>query len=125
MLDIAAEVQSIFQTTQILIVFILFLFTLFYSEIQEKIKQGPEETTLANKELLKEIKQTFWHKSFLLFVSISLIFLLYLTVFIKIVSNWSSEVVQFLLIFIFVVGFFFWSGILMAKLIWKIVKFKV
>lgn len=125
MLDIAAEVQSIFQTTQILLVFILFLFTLFYSEIQEKIKQGPEETTLANKELLKEIKQTFWHKSFLLFVSISLIFLLYMTVFIKIVSNWSSEVVQFLLIFIFVAGFFFWAGILMAKLIWKIVKFKV
>lgn len=128
MLDIAAEVQSIFQTTQILIVFILFLFTLFYSDIQKMLKETPDDdVSFDNKELKEEIIETFWYKSFILFVSTLLIFLLFVPVVKQINFNESlnNEIVQFLLIFVFVFGFFLWSMKLMIHLIYTIiVKFK-
>ncbi|NMC58524.1 MAG: hypothetical protein GYA51_03930 [Candidatus Methanofastidiosa archaeon] len=128
MVDIAVEIHNTLATTQILIVFILFLFTLFYSDIQKMLKETPDDdVSFDNKELKEEIIETFWYKSFILFVSTLLIFLLFVPVVKQINFNESlnNEIVQFLLIFVFVFGFFLWSMKLMIHLIYTIiVKFK-
>lgn len=128
MVDIAVEIHNTLASTQILLVFILFLFTLFYPDIQKMLKQTPEEDAPHdNKKLREEIIETFWYKSFTLFVTTLLIFLLFLTVVCQIIISRSlnNEIIQFLLIFLFVLGFFIWTLILMGKLIYKIKKFKV
>jgi len=110
MVDIAVEIHNTLATTQILIVFILFLFTLFYSDIQKMLKETPDDdVSFDNKELKEEIIETFWYKSFILFVSTLLIFLLFVPVVKQINFNESlnNEIVQFLLIFVFVFGFFY------------------
>jgi len=128
MVDIAVEIHNTLATTQILIVFILFLFTLFYPDIQKMLKETPDDdVSFDNKELKEEIIETFWYKSFILFVSTLLIFLLFVPVVKQINFNESlnNEIVQFLLIFVFVFGFFLWSMKLMIHLIYTIiVKFK-
>ena len=128
MVDIAVEIHNTLATTQILIVFILFLFTLFYSDIQKMLKETPDDdVSFDNKELKKEIIETLWYKLFILFLSTLLIFLLFVPVVKQINFNESlnNEIVQFLLIFVFVFGFFLWSMKLMIHLIYTIiVKFK-
>lgn len=120
-MDITIEINNAFTATQLLIVFVLFLFTLFYSKIQEKIELE-EDGTIAKQILSEEIRNTLWNKSFILFISTLLIILLFFPVLIQICFNWSYsyQVYSFLVIFTFVFGFFGWSIKLMRQLIIKI-----
>jgi hypothetical protein len=132
MTDISLIISNAFTATQLIVVFVIFLFTFFYPEIQSIKNQEieEEESNIATNLLVNQIKETFWGRCVILFFSNLLVFILFLPVFIQILitlkQNWSFnyEIYSFILIFIFISGFLLWSLLLTYQLFDRIKELK-
>lgn len=125
MADIINVISNTFQSTQLIVVFVIFLFTLFYHDIQKKINTDSIDGKKATERLIKSIKETFWGKSFILILATLLVIGLFLPVLWEIINlspklTFDYGIYSFCLIFIFILSFFAWSIWLGYKLLKKI-----
>lgn len=130
--DLNHQISTVFAATQLIVVLVIFLFTIYFPIIDKKIniklKEG-EGKKVAIK-YAKSIKKTFWGKSVILILGNLLVLSLFLPllcqVIINLFQNWSYELYSFLIIFIFISVISIWSLILAIKLfnnIKKLTKF--
>lgn len=124
MMDISTEISNAYQATQLIIVFVIFLFTIFYPTIRLKIDTDAMDGFHAKKRFMIEIRSTFWSKSFIIFLSNLLVILLLLPVINTLARNFdwnfNYEIYSFLVLFIFLLGLFIWSISLSYNVINKI-----
>lgn len=128
-MDLSQQIGSAFEATQIILVFTIFIFTMFYSDIKGRINEevGPGGGEIAQSRLQEKVKETFWGKCFILILSNCLVFLLFLPVFYSISvalfqnrTPLNYEMYSFLLIFLFESCFLVWSIMLSYKILNKI-----
>ncbi len=116
MVDINQKIDIAFTAIQLILVFVIFLFTLFYPEIQNvKREDSKEESIQARKNLANKVKDVFWGKCIILVSSSLLAFLLFLPVFLQVLIDliysfkFSYENYCFTLVFLFICCFLYWS----------------
>lgn len=130
MTDIATEITTAVQSTQLISVFVIFLFTLFYPIIQEKIRIKPNDSPKRNKNVRNEIKQTIKAQCFILLFINGLVLALFLplswTVFWNAFKNGNFDFStnSFLLITFLILIIFLWILYLTYKLIENMRKFE-
>ena len=128
MVDLNQQISDVYTATQLIVVFVVFLFTIYFPIIDKKIniklKEG-EGVRAANK-YAKSIKKTFWGKSIILILSNFLVLSLFAPIICPVITslyhNWSYETYSFLIIFIFIFAIFIWSIIMAYNLFGKIKK---
>ena len=128
MIDLNQQISNVYIATQLIVVFSIFLFTIYFPIIDEKIniklKEG-EGVRAANK-YAKSIKKTFWGRSIILILGNLLVLSLFLPlikqVIVSLFQNWSYETYSYLIIFIFIFAIFVWSLIMAYNLFDKIKK---
>lgn len=113
MIDISHEIANAFAATQIIVVFVIFLFTIFYPIIQKSIaaeKQVGDGEKAINR-LIKGKRSTFLSKCSILILGNFLVFLLFLPVIYSIYINgtFNYETYSFIVIFAFTSCFLAWS----------------
>ncbi len=124
MTDISQEITNAFAATQIIIVFIIFLFTIFYPIIQESIAAEKRSTDAerGKKRLMENKRDTFLSKCLILILGNLLVFFLFLPVIYSIRINWTFnyETYSFMVIFAFMSCFLVWSIYMGYELLNKI-----
>lgn len=115
-IDFNPEIKIAFTATQIILVFVIFLFTLFYRDIQDAWQKKPKEDgTNAKYNVAENVKEVFWSKSIILVLSSLLVFLVFLPAIFQIFINWIyNSVFDYIswcgtLIFLFISCFLYWS----------------
>lgn len=131
MTDLSSEINAAFTATQVLLVFVIFLFTIFYPEIQRvKYEDSNEESDIAKNNLAKKVRDAFWGKCFILISSISLVLCLFAPVCYQVAIsltknfNYNYSIYSFILVFTFSLGFLIWSIKLSHELYKKIKDLK-
>lgn len=127
-MDITQQISHSFDATQIIIVFNIFIFTMFYPSIQSKINVKPaaSDGEKAIGRIIEKVKRTFWDKCIILILSNCLVFLLFLPVLCSVLIDLSQnlsynyDTYSFLLIFLFILLFFGWSIKLTYQILVKI-----
>lgn len=113
MLDISSEMSSVLQSTEVILVFVIFLFTLFYKDIEHSIKVERTDGEYDNKRIKSNVRSVFWGKNCALLISMFIAFCLLFPMFLEIITNLPSNLdyitYSFLCIFIFQSVFFIWS----------------
>lgn len=116
-MDISSEISTFFQSTELIIVFVIFLFTLFYQDIQDNAKIGLKDGYKENKRNKDNVRSIFWSKAFILLISMILVVSLLTPVLCGILNSLSNltldyGIYSFLVVYLFLFAFFIWSIIL-------------
>lgn len=122
-MGISEEITFSFQAAQVLLVFVIFLFTIVFTEIQKTINKNIPKRTKDHKNYLKDLKTVAKPKSILLIVLLATVSYLFSPLFFRVISDskfkiWDFDFLRtsFVLITILIFSVFIWSIILYVQL---------
>lgn len=115
-MGITEEITFSFQAAQVLLVFVIFLFTIVFTEIQKTINKNIPKRTKDHKNYLKDLKTVERPKSILLIVLLAAVSYLFSPLFFRVISDstikvWDFDFLRtsFVLITILIFSVFIWS----------------